>query len=156
MSPPPFDKKPSLVVARFKDGHVLKGATLDFFPNREAFHIQPTSTAPGTQPLPVKLSDLKAVFFVKSLTGDSSRKDAPPLSHKPGPSERPAIVLFKDGEVITGGTLGYSSDRSGFFLNPLDLASNNERIYVVQDAVKTVRVLGPNESIPDVLEQMRR
>ncbi|MFH0963677.1 MAG: hypothetical protein V2A58_06655, partial [Planctomycetota bacterium] len=154
MTPLAFGKKPSLVVARFKDGHLLKGSTLDFFPNRDAFHIQPTDMASGAQPTPVKLSELKAVFFVKSLAGDPNRKDAPPLSRKPGPSERPALVVFKDGEVITGGTLGYSPGRSGFFVTPLDLASNNERIYIVQDAVKTVRLLGPNESAANVLKQM--
>jgi hypothetical protein len=50
-------------------------------------------------------------------------------------------VIFKDGEVLVGTTTGYDASRPGFFLFPADEKSNNERIFVVTAAVKTVRFL---------------
>lgn len=49
-------------------------------------------------------------------------------------------VKFADGELIRGTTTGYNKKRKGFFLFPVDPQSNNERIYVVADAVHDVKV----------------
>jgi len=49
-------------------------------------------------------------------------------------------VEFADGEVIRGTSFGYSRNRKGFFVVPIDPKSNNERIYVVADNLRTVRV----------------
>ncbi len=51
-------------------------------------------------------------------------------------------LLFNDGETVRGISLGYSKERKGFFLVPLDPDSNNERIWVVADAVREI-VTGP-------------
>ena len=54
------------VVARFADGRTLKGTSLDVDPNRPKFHVR---TAEGVM-TSVLLSELKALFFVKSADGN--------------------------------------------------------------------------------------
>ncbi|MFZ3063116.1 MAG: hypothetical protein WA148_05180, partial [Actinomycetota bacterium] len=84
----------------------------------------------------VNISDLKAVFFVKSLEGFPEYKEKKEFTETaPG---RKIKVEFLDGEVIAGTTTGYSQERQGFFLFPVDPESNNLRIYVVSAAVKKV------------------
>ena len=51
-------------------------------------------------------------------------------------------ITFRDGEVITGASAGYSKGRQGFFVTPIDPESNNERIWVVADSVREVVVGG--------------
>jgi hypothetical protein len=47
-------------------------------------------------------------------------------------------VVFKDGEVLVGTTLGYQPGRPGFFLLPVDPASNMERCFVVARATEKI------------------
>lgn len=129
----------NLVVARFADGSMVKGSTDDFFPERPLFHVQ--TKAEGTQN--VRMRDLKAVFFVRSLTGDSEhnkRREFTPESEKE--QGRKIAVLFKDGELIVGHTLTYLPGKQGFFLFPADRQGNNLRVYVVTTATKAVKI-GP-------------
>lgn len=124
----------NLVVARYRDGKLVKGVTYDFSPAKTLFHVQTSSDKQGTAP--VNMADLKAVFFVKSLGGfpeHHEKKEFPETT--PG---RKIKVEFFDGEIIAGTTTGYSRERQGFFLFPVDPESNNLRIYVVSAAVKKV------------------
>jgi hypothetical protein len=50
-------------------------------------------------------------------------------------------VRFLDGETIVGYTMGYSPDRTGFFLVPADSKGNNERIFVVKSATEKVEMM---------------
>ena len=88
----------------------------------------------------VLFSELKAVFFVKSLEG---RKG--PLSPKELLEERsePAgpikvKITFLDGETLVGTTHGYTVEREGFFVVPLEKDSNNLRIFIISSAVKQI------------------
>ena len=54
------------------------------------------------------------------------------------PAGRVAAVLFKDGEVLMGTTQAYDPTRPGFFLAPADPRSNNDRCYVLTNAVEKV------------------
>jgi len=47
-------------------------------------------------------------------------------------------VIFFDGEILVGTTHGYTPEREGFFIAPLERDSNNLRIFVISSAVKTV------------------
>lgn len=124
----------NLIVARYRDGTLVKGVTYDFAPAKTLFHVQTSSDKYGTAS--VNISDLKAVFFVKSLEGFPEYKEKKEFPEKaPG---RKIKVEFFDGEVIAGTTTGYSQERQGFFLFPVDPESNNLRIYVVSAAVKKV------------------
>jgi len=124
------------VVARFRDGRVLKGTTANFFPAKDTFHVR---TQDGDL-VEIRLEDLKAVFFVKDLAGD------------PGYDEKKHFDLarvygqkisceFQDGECLLGYTQGYNPGRKGFFLIPADPKSNNERVFVVQSFTRRVSVV---------------
>ena len=129
----------NLVVARFLDGHLVKGSTEDFFPDRPMFHVQ--SRGAGAQT--VRMRDLKAVFFVRDLQGNSghnkSREFPPDEVREQG---RKIAVLFKDGELLVGHTLTYLPGKQGFFVFPADRRGNNLRVYVLSEAAKQVKV-GP-------------
>jgi len=47
-------------------------------------------------------------------------------------------ITFFDGEILAGTTQGYTPEREGFFVVPLERGSNNLRIFVVSSAVKKV------------------
>jgi hypothetical protein len=125
-----------MVVARFPDGRVIKGTTVDFDPVRPTFHVFEggDETAP---PVAVTVANLKAIFFVKSLAGEPEHRDAYCFERARGYG-RHCHVWFKDGEVLAGYTAGYSASRPGFFVVPADLDGNNDRVFVVNGAVKSV------------------
>ena len=129
------------VVARFRDGRMVKGSTSDFVPAKEFFHVASTDAA-GSKPTLVQVKDLKAIFFVKDFAG---RPDYTPTNEFEGertPAGRKIKVVFADGEVIVGTTQGYQPGRPGFFMVPADQADNNiERCYVVTSATNDVTLL---------------
>ena len=52
---------------------------------------------------------------------------------------RRVTVTFVDGEVLRGATLGYNQNAPGFFVSPLDVTSNNIRIFVLAGAIRHVQ-----------------
>lgn len=125
------------VVARYRDGRLIKGTTADFLPTRDVFHVQ-TEDGAITE---VRHAELKAIFFVRDFLGNrehqkSNRFD--PVKPAPG---RKIRVVFADGEVLVGTTQGYQPNRPGFFLAPADPASNNERCFVIAAATREVQLL---------------
>jgi hypothetical protein len=130
------------IVARFKDGRVLKGYTSDFLPTKPVFHLTSTAAPSESKAVEVRMADLKAIFFVKDLDGRPQ-----PYTHRQEfDPARPAVgrkirVVFKDGEVLTGTTQGYDSSRPGFFVIPADSQSNNERCFVVTGSTQQVTFL---------------
>lgn len=128
----------SKIVARYRDARILKGYTLDFMPNKDTFHVvdpEDESRVSG-----VSASELKAVFYVKTFTGDPGHKDSADFSRESldGVPGLKLQVTFEDGEVMYGTTNGYTPGRKGFFVFPADKTSNNERVYVFSDATKSV------------------
>lgn len=126
------------VVARYLDGRILKGETADFTPAKDQFHLYVAAPAVETNPILVRVGDLKALFFVKDLAGDpyySERKEFDPSRPPVG---RRIRVRFMDGEVLLGTTQGYQPGRPGFFLVPADPASNTERCYVVAKSAQEI------------------
>jgi len=136
MAPNEFVK----VVARYADGRVRKGTTLNFSPERRTFLLHPPE---GTEAAPesIRLADLKAVFFVRDFDGDASRHDK--QSFERAPNGRAVAVTFRDGEVLLGATFTYDAAREGFFLFPADPESNNTRVYVVAAQVESVTRVPP-------------
>ena len=127
------------VVARFQDGRVIKGTSLDVDPARPSFHVRPQQGAA----LEIKLSDLKALFFVRSLDGDSARDEGRKFDPKDPRSHGSTLVAltFADGEVMVGLTIRYPPNRPYFFLLPVDPNSNNIRILINRAAVKAMEAL---------------
>ena len=122
------------VVARFIDGRIVKGISLDVDPGRPTCHIKPEGQRGMVE---VKLADLKALFFVKSLAGDPGHTEANLLAPDDTRSRSFSTIEieFKDGERIVGLTARYPPIRPFFFVLPVDAASNNARILVNRAAV---------------------
>jgi hypothetical protein len=129
---------PNKVVVRFQDGHVLKGFTADFLPNRDHFHVSRLDAPQNEKPVSVQAGELKAVFFVKDFQGDAQYNDRKEFDPGHRAMGRKIQVRFKDGEVLLGTTQGYDRTRPGFFLVPADPRSNIERCYVVTAATRDV------------------
>ncbi len=128
------------VVARYRDGRLVKGFTRNFFANKDCFHVSPPDDPYG-EPKAILMKELKAVFFVRDFAGNPryvERKEFPIGQSLHG---RRMEVRFSDGEVIVGATLGYGGDRIGFFIAPPDPNSNNIRVFAISTAVENVRRL---------------
>lgn len=132
---------PNRVVVHYLDGHIERGYTTDFQSHKELFHVI-TKEENKDKSLPIKLVNLKAVFFVKELLGKSRSR---PVTKKTFEEFKDKTLVgkkvkieFNDGETLYGLTLGYSPQRRGFFFTPLDPESNNERIFAVLSAVKDI------------------
>lgn len=139
-----METKRNLVVVHFKNGKLLKGHTRDFLPTRDSFHLTSELDEDKGHVYTVWLVDLKAVFFVKTLHGSLEYKEKKKFEEVDTSRHRglKMKLLFKDGETVRGLSLGYSKERKGFFLIPVDPDSNNERIWVIADAVREI-ITGP-------------
>ena len=129
----------NLVVARYRDGRIVKGRTINFCPSRRTCHVVEIDDPYGDGEA-VALDDLKALFFVRSVSGNRLYDEAYELSKVPGYG-RPAVVVFSDGEQITGLVTGIEPRGIGFFLAPADPLCNNSRAYVVWSSVAQLRML---------------
>jgi len=129
-------------VVHFKDGRLIKGFTRDFAPTKKTFHLTSEQNKDRGSEYKVKMNDLKAVFFVKTLEGnkDYAEKKRFEEVETSGLKGLKIKVKFTDGEIIRGISLGYSKSSKGFFVIPLDPESNNERIYVVTDDIRDVKI----------------
>lgn len=127
------------IVVRFQDGHMMKGFTNDFLPNKEMFHLVPMDSPPGSKPLDVRIPELKAVFFVKEFGGNPQYKEKKEFDTMKPVMGRKIEVTFKDGEIMVGTTQGYQPGRPGFFVVPADPQSNIERCFVVSVATTAVK-----------------
>lgn len=125
------------VVVRYKDGRLVKGRTRDFVPGKALFHVEMVDTGETVE---VGVEDLKAIFFVKDFDGRADYVESKCFSEPSSGKGKKIVVEFKDGEVLSGYTLGYDSNRPGFFVMPSDDRSNNERIYVVRSSVGSVAI----------------
>ena len=133
------------VVVHYADGKILKGYTHDFVPEKDLFHLN-TALEPGVGTIhDVRVADLKAVFFVKTAEGNPDYREKTRFEEVEGKALHgiKIKVVFKDGEVTRGISMGYSKAKKGFFVIPIDPRSNNERIYVVAGSASEV-VVGPN------------
>lgn len=129
------------IVVRYQDGRLLKGITNDFFPNKDLFHLVPMAAPPGSKPLELHTTSLKAVFFVKEFDGNPNYDDKKEFDPAKSSVGRKIRVVFKDGELMVGTTTGYQPDRSGFFVVPVDTNSNIERCFVVTSATQEVSLI---------------
>jgi len=129
------------VVARYRDGKILKGLTHDFSPMKEIFHL--TTADEKKELVEINLSQLKAIFFVKTLEGNKDYKgptEAEILENLKKVSGLKLKITFFDGEIMYGSTQGYQPERKGFFVFPSDREVNNcERAYIIKDSTVDVK-----------------
>jgi hypothetical protein len=135
----PIFRTPNYVVARYRDGRIIKGVTYDFGPQKRGFHVNSLGEDVG-KVSEVLFSELKAVFFVKSLEGRKGPLSPKELLEERSESAGPIKVkiTFLDGETLVGTTHGYTVEREGFFVVPLEKDSNNLRIFIISSAVKQI------------------
>jgi len=125
------------VVVHFLDGRVLKGASFDVSPTKAICHVQ---TPAG--PVEVRLTELKALFFVKDLTGNPSHQEGQAVAagDTRAVGARRVEVRFKDGEHLVGLMPAYRPEQQFFYILPADSGSNNIRILVNRAATSSVEV----------------
>jgi hypothetical protein len=130
---------PARIVAHFKDGHLLKGHSMNVDPTKPNFVLRLLDQPPDEEPVIVPLEGLKAVFFVKRFEGDAKRTRRNEFS---GPATgRKVAVTFTDGEAIVGTSLTLDPSRPTLFLFPADRDGNNDKLLVVMSAVSSLRKL---------------
>jgi len=132
-------RSPGRVVVRYADGRVLKGYA-DFDPEQPCLRLVPQGD-PDAEGVEIALTELKAVFFVRSFDGDPGRDESKDLYQARPPDTRKVSVRFRDGEELVGHTRQLDRYRSGLFFTPLDPRSNNLRVFAVLDALWGVRRL---------------
>jgi hypothetical protein len=125
------------VVARYREGGMLKGYTMDFHPSRGQISLWPTIDARPSERSIVPLTRLKALFFVKDFAGDGTHVPVIPGAKRM--AGRAIEITFFDREILQGTTLGYRPDAVGFFVTPDDSRGNNQRVFVITAAVRNVR-----------------
>ena len=131
------------VVVKYQNGEIIKGWVEDFRLDRESFILFPLIEYSQEERMEINFSALKAVFFVKDFLGDKNYKKVRTfnIDLKITPSQRKLIVNFVDGEHLYGTSHDYGRYKIGFFIYPIDPKDNSERIFVVQSAVESVRLM---------------
>jgi hypothetical protein len=148
------------VVVALLDARRVRGFVYGFDCNAEDFFVFPSEGADRSYAQQVEVVHCKAIYFVKSLEGNrdyrENKTEIPAGSRVRG--RRVIHIEFHDGERLVGTTESYNPRRPGFFMYPVDPRSNNQRIFVVNRHVKTVRTEGdatgecrPGESSARVL-----
>jgi hypothetical protein len=136
------------VVAHFKGGKLLKGSTNDFDPLGSSFRVVSERSEDKGSVYQVRIGDLKALFFVKTLEGDLMYREKKRFKEVQNTSHLVGLrieVHFKDGEIIRGTSMDYNGGLQGFFVSPVDPKSNNDYVYVVANAVKEIKLAGEVE-----------
>ena len=139
------------VVARFKDGRIVRGYTNDFDPSKAHLHVS-SDLRDGKSTI-ILLSDLKALFFVRDFAGDPTRVEDTFFSETPNGDRME--VTFWDNEVIIGSTQSYRAEGEGFFLQPADPQSNNLSVFVAAAGVQQIRFLSPDQHQTDRAQRRR-
>ena len=127
------------VIARFRDGRLLRGTTINFRPDATYCHIDPPDRPYG-EGQRVEFTDLKAIFFVRDLRGNPFYKDRRSFVHPPGYG-RCVRVKFRDGEEMLGIVHHVDRTKPGFFIFPSDPDSNNERVFAMFDFVTSIEYI---------------
>jgi len=128
------------IVVRYSNGKIIKGHTIDFFPNKDRFHVTLVDK-PADRPIEVMINQLKAVFVVRDLKGNPQYVERKSYMEEETPYGTPLEITFEDGEVMVGSSMGFDLRRQGFFITPADPNCNNLRVFVVCSAVKRIRQL---------------
>lgn len=129
------------ITARFLDGRIKKGYSQDFFPNKPVFHLLEDSKKISVEPEELRVSELKALFFVKDFAGNPKYEERKKFEEGDKSTGRKVEVTFADGERMQGSVLGYNPQQPGFFLFPVDPDSNNDRVFVVNASVKSFQYI---------------
>jgi hypothetical protein len=126
------------LVVHYLDGRLLKGYGRDVQPTRGSLELCNDPDGPQESRITIPFAHLKAVFFVHDFAGNPEHCPAPGADAVSARGRR-ITVTFVDGEILRGATLGYNQNAPGFFVSPLDVTSNNIRIFVLAGAIRHVQ-----------------
>src|SRR4051794_9107557 len=142
------------VVAHKIDGTLVKGFTngVPAFYTDSLQKQQPASPpdkmelhlADSGDKVKIELSDLKAMFFVKSFEGSKQYNEVKFFKAHPLVEGLWVRLKFSDNESTEGviyNSMHYLVN-PGFFLKPPDPLSNNQIVYVLRSSLQDFRVLG--------------
>lgn len=136
-------RQPQKIVVHYINGTLIKGHARFFYHHQMHLLME---TMEGEERL-IPFSAVKAVFFVKSFTGNRKRSESKEFGPGSASFGEAIRVTFLDGEILLGRSLNYRPEDRGFFLKPADPASNNEMVFVPQSALKDVAVGSPEDSV---------
>lgn len=123
-----------IMVIHFLDGKILKGWGSLISPYEKIMEFQDLS---GNIHI-IDLTKIKGAFYVKTFEG-SPKKGKPVEATWLPPGDR-VKIYFKDGEILEGISQLPEDFKKvvGFYVVPVDAASNNYRIYVNIKAISKV------------------
>ena len=137
------------VVVRFTSGKILKGYLESFTAYTDTVFITEAET---DKEHGIPIHELKAIFFVKTFEGNSSRSDKKVFGIRENIG-RKVYIRFNDSESMMGfleGDLPWekgfylskpTSALKGFFLVPVDVDSNNKKVFVVSSSIKDITLM---------------
>lgn len=125
------------VVARYLDGRMVKGTSLDVAPAKPTCHVRTTDQGM----VEVVLADLKALYFVKTPEGNPAHDyAAEPTPGDPRLAGSHRVTLaFKDAEQMAGLVNRYPPIGDFFWVLPVDGKGNTIRVLVNRAAIKQIR-----------------
>jgi hypothetical protein len=136
-------------VLRYLDGTILKGHLKNFAPHQEEVILEEFDTKKLHV---INIVRLKAIFFVKTFSGDPVKQEKKTYGISKHRGNR-VFIKFKDKEHLVGfleGDVpwerGYflskgDQNLKGFFLLPVDLDSNNIKVFVIASSIEDVTVV---------------
>ena len=137
------------VVVRFKDGRLVKGHVRDFSIDADTIVLNEHETGRERR---VPFDDLKAIYFVKTFSGFHQYVEKKAFGTRKIEG-RKVFVKFNDKETLMGvieGDIpwdkGFSlaklGDKAkGFYIIPVDGDSNNDKVFVVGNAIEDVTIM---------------
>lgn len=128
------------MAVHFRDGEIVKRRAFYFSPTKSSFHV--TSLKDQKQIVTVFTSLIKAVFFVKTFSGNKNHETHEKFSMKNFKFDDDSLkvrVDFPDGGVMYGMTKGYAPNRKGFFFFSADKKTYNERVFVIKESTTSVK-----------------
>jgi hypothetical protein len=137
------------IVARFRDGRLLKGFVRNFSIESDTVIL---SDQKANQEKRIPIEELKALFFVKNFDGSSEHIERKVFGIRKNLGrkvyikfiDKESLVGFIEGEIPwdKGFSLAKLGKRAkGFFLTPVDADSNNERVFVVGSSIEDVTIM---------------
>jgi Family of unknown function (DUF6982) len=130
------------VLVKYLDGKMIRGHSLDIG-SKDTFHL----TTENGESREIPIASLKAVFYLRK-GGQSPSETQPRYGKK-------LLVRFMDGEEILGVSVDYREDKDQFFLFPLDMEDNNERILINNHAVKNIEQLGVTYGLEESAKKLK-
>jgi hypothetical protein len=140
-----------MIIARFRDGRVVKGYVRDFRIDADAIAMSDHKTEDEHT---IPFDALKGVFFVKNFKGSSfyDEKKIYGIGENIGTK---VYVKFRDNEGLVGFIEGdvpwdrgfslakLGEKAKGFFMTPVDNKSNNNKVFVVGSAIQDITIVVP-------------